>query len=61
MKNWWIIPFVLAVSKSNINGDAEVYTLHILMIFAVGIVWRKKGIKPPDEDPELTKSKAQKR
>jgi len=56
MKNWNIIPLLLAVSKSNINGDANVYTIHITPLFAFGITWRTKSPKP--DDPSLVSKKA---
>ena len=37
----WIIPFLIGLSRSNVNNDAFVYALHITPFFEVGINTKK--------------------
>lgn len=42
-KFWWIIPFLIGVSKSNVNNDAYVYALHITPFFEIGFNYKLKS------------------
>lgn len=35
-KFWWFIPILIGVSKSNVDGKANVYALHITPFFEIG-------------------------
>jgi hypothetical protein len=39
-KFFWIIPILIGVSKSDIDGKANVYALHITPLFEIGFNWR---------------------
>jgi hypothetical protein len=41
-KFFWLIPFIIGVSKSNIDDKANVYALHITPLFEIGINWKRK-------------------
>lgn len=36
-KLWWIVPYLVAFSKANVNDRAIVYSLHITQWFQIGI------------------------
>jgi len=37
---YWIIPFVVGVSKSVIDDKAKVFALHITPLFEIGLNWK---------------------
>ena len=37
---YWIIPFLVGVSKSNVDNKANVYALHITPLFEIGLNWK---------------------
>jgi hypothetical protein len=38
---FWIIPILIGVSKSDIDGKANVYALHITPLFEIGFNFSK--------------------
>ncbi len=36
----WLLPFIIGVSKSNIDNKETVYALHITPFFEIGINWK---------------------
>ena len=40
-KFFWLIPFIIGVSKSNIDNKANVYALHITPFFEIGFNWKQ--------------------
>lgn len=39
-KFFWLIPFVIGFSKSNVNNKANVYALHITPFLEIGFNWK---------------------
>jgi hypothetical protein len=39
-KFFWIIPFLIGVSKSTVDDKASVYALHITPLFEIGFNWK---------------------
>lgn len=39
---YWLIPFIIGVSKSNIDDKANVYALHLTPFLEIGINWKKR-------------------
>jgi len=39
-KFWWIIPFIVGVSKNNVNNKAMVYAIHITPFLEIGFNWK---------------------
>jgi hypothetical protein len=36
----WVIPFLIGVSKSNVDNKAKIYALHITPLFEIGFNWK---------------------
>ena len=43
-KFFWILPFFIGVSKSNVDNKANVYALHITPFFEIGFNWKKSPL-----------------